>query len=73
MTSLGSYFIVVLSYRKNRTVSTLIFIKTIKKPNIILKDAFRQNLEKLGITIILSKQPTNKNKRLFAKVISQSL
>ncbi|EJO17141.1 hypothetical protein RSSL_01064 [Streptococcus salivarius K12] len=40
MTSLGSYFIVVLSYRKNRTVSTLIFIKTIKNRILYLRMPF---------------------------------
>ena len=58
--------------KKPNSVNTN-FHQNYKKPNIILKNAFHQNLEKLGITIILSKQPPNKNKRLFAKVISHSL
>ena len=40
MTSLGFYFIVVLSYRKKRTVSTLIFIKTIKNRILYLRMPF---------------------------------
>ena len=58
--------------KKPNSVNTN-FHQNYKKPNITLKNAFHQNLEKLGITIILSKQPPNKNKRLFAKVISHSL
>ena len=58
--------------KKPNSVNTN-FHQNYKKPNIILKNPFHQNLEKLGITIILSKQPPNKNKRLFAKVISHTL
>jgi len=69
MTSLGSYFIVILSYRKKRTVSTLIFIKTIKIRILF----FRMSSSKARNMGNLKQSTSNKNKQLSSKVISDPL